>query len=46
MARKNKNQKQGPSITSKVDEKQQEWHTTTSDDEESYASEIDKLYKD
>lgn len=43
---KKKRKPEGPSVTSKVDEKQNEWHTATSDDEESYANEIDSLYKD
>lgn len=46
MAKKNKNKEQGPSVTSNVNDNQQEWHTATSDDEEAYVNEMAELYKD
>lgn len=44
--RDKKTQKEGPSVPSKVNDEQQEWHTATSDDEEAYANELKQLYKD
>ncbi len=41
-----KNKKNGPSMESNVNEKQQEWHNVTSDDEEAYVNEMNSLYKD
>jgi len=46
VTKKQKKQKQGPSTPSNVNQDQMQWHTAASDDEESYANEMESLYKD
>ena len=41
MAKKEFKDNEGPSKLSKVNKTQEEWHTNTSDDEESFVNEID-----